>query len=308
MSTEGAGRRFELAPQDEGWPGLVPPSSEIPRIYGIGDPQVLLGPCLSVVGARRGTPYGLAVAAMAGRLAAEVGITVVSGGALGVDAASALAALDAGGRTVVVAGSGADVVYPEVNRDVFRRAVAQGGAVVALEPWGTPPRKYTFRKRNRLISALSPVLLVCEAGIPSGTFSTADAAAELGRTVYAAPGSMFSAFSKGTNRLIAQGATILEDELSLETALSMDYGVLRLSPTGAPVAQPDRLLSALIAQPLRVDDVAAHLGVTVLEALQLLAEKEVEGLVTKLPDGTYAPTERAYARFSGPAGGAGGIG
>lgn len=297
----GATARFELVPGDDLWPALVPAGPEIPRIYGLGDPCALAGPCLSIVGARRGTPYGRAVADMAGRLAAEADITVVSGGALGVDAAAARAALNAGGRTIVVAGTGADVVYPAKNRDVFERALATGGAVVALEPWGKQPTRYGFPRRNRLIAALSPVLLVTEAGIPSGTFSTADAAMELGRTLYAAPGSMFSPYSKGTNRLIAQGATILEDEVSLEEALSFDYGLLRRAPDGAPVAPADRLLSALVAQPLRPDDVASYLGISAIEAMRLLSEKEVQGLVTRLPDGTFAPSERAYARLRGAA-------
>ncbi|MEY8436639.1 DNA-processing protein DprA [Atopobiaceae bacterium 24-176] len=283
---------FELLPDDPLWPPLVGEESGIERIYGRGDPEVLSSPCISIVGARRGTPYGRAVAALAGRVAAEAGITVVSGGAMGVDAAAARAALAAGGRTVVCAGTGADIVYPASSRDVFEGAQAHGGAVVALEPWGSPPARWTFPKRNRLIAALSPVLVVTEAGVPSGTFSTADAAVELGRTVYAAPGSMFSAPSRGTNLLISQGATMIVDEESLEMSISMDYGVLR-RPAVRESKDHGRAFSALVAQPMRPDDLAASVGKGVLEVMRLLSDYEAAGLVTRLPDGRYAPTEAA---------------
>lgn len=283
---------FELVPEDPLWPPLVGDGSGIERIYGRGNPEALSSPCISVVGARRGTPYGRAVASLAGRVAAEAGLTVVSGGAMGVDAAAARAALAAGGRTVVCAGSGADIVYPASSRDVFEGAQGQGGAVVALEPWGSPPARWTFPKRNRLIAALSPVLVVTEAGVPSGTFSTADAAVELGRTVYAAPGSMFSAPSRGTNLLISQGATMIVDEESLEMSISMDYGVLR-RPAVRQAKDHGRAFSALVAQPMRPDDLAASLGKGVLEVMRLLSDYETAGLVTRLPDGRYAPTEAA---------------
>ncbi len=283
---------FELVPGDDLWPPLVGEGSGIDRIYGRGDPSVLSTPCISVVGARRGTPYGLAVASLAGRVAAAAGLTVVSGGAMGVDAAAARAALAAGGRTVVCAGTGADLVYPASSRDVFEGATAQGGAVVALAPWGTGPSRWTFPRRNRLIAALSPVLVVTEAGLPSGTFSTADAAVELGRTVYAAPGSMFSPSSRGTNLLISQGATMIVDEESLEMSISMDYGVLR-SPRMRTAKDRGRLYSALVGQAMRPDDLAAALGKGVLEVMRLLADYEAEGLVRRLPDGRYSPTEAA---------------
>lgn len=287
------GERFEMAPGDPRWPDEVGTESGIERIFGIGDPAVLQGPCISVVGARRGTPYGLAVAAMVGRLAAEAGIVVVSGGAMGVDAEAARAALAAGGCTVVCAGTGADRVYPASSRDVFDAAKGDRGAVVALEPWGRKPARWTFPRRNRLIAALSPVLVVTEAGMPSGTFSTADAAIELGKTVYAAPGSIYSPTSRGTNHLISQGATMIVDESSLEMALSMDYGVLR-HPRTEEAPDRGRLLSALVAQPMRPDDLAAWLGQGVLEVLRTLSDYEVAGLAVRLPDGRYAPGPRAY--------------
>ena len=288
-----AERRWELTPDDAAYPDSLRATDEPPaRLYGRGDEAVLATMCLAVIGARRATPYGLAIASMAGRVAAESGITLVSGGAMGCDAAAARGALDAGGRTVVVSGVGADKVYPRTSQDVYERAVAQGGAVVAIEPWGTPALPFNFPKRNRVIAGLSTAVVVCEAGARSGTTSTATAAIEFDREVYAAPGSVFSPYSQGANALIRDGAHIITCETDLEMLISQDFGVLRL--VREEVATPrGRVLSALVATPLRVDDLAHYLGETPLDTMRRLAELEVQGAVTRLPDGRYTASEQA---------------
>ncbi|MGI6229513.1 MAG: DNA-processing protein DprA [Tractidigestivibacter sp.] len=265
-----------------------------PVIYGIGDPDVLSRPMMSIVGARRATPYGLAVAEMAGRVAAECGIVVVSGGALGCDHAASAAALDYGGKTVVIPGCGADVVYPRSSKDVFDRAESGGGAVISIEPWGTTPRRFAFPRRNAIIAALSKCLFVTEAGNRSGTMSTADVAVRLGRTVFAIPGSIFSPLSAGTNKLISEGAQMICDEQALETAISLEYDRLRLVPDGAPGRPQGRLLSALVASPSRPQELAERLNEDVLDILRSLSDYEAGGLVTKLPDGRYAPSKSYY--------------
>lgn len=293
LVTRFAHLKFELSPGDALWPSMVNPDElHACRMYGIGDPQCLSRACFSIVGARRATPYGLALAKMAGRIAAEAGIVSVSGGAIGVDIASAQASLDAQGTTVIVAGTGPDVIYPTVNARVFERAIETGGAVVALERWGTGPKRYTFPKRNRLIAALSRSLFVTEAGLPSGTLSTAQAALEMGRELYAAPGSIFSAHSRGTNWLISEGATILVDEESLEIALSRDYGVLR-SERVRNTKDRGRCYSALLAQPMRPDELAQYMGHDTLFMLKILSDYEMKGMVQRLPDGRYAPSVSA---------------
>ena len=285
--------RWELRRGGRDYPESLKVMETQPRvIYGRGDPTVLSGPCLSVIGARHATPYGLTIAAMAGRVAAESGIVLVSGGAMGCDAAAARGALDAGGKTIVVSGVGADQVYPPSSADVFERAVAQGGAVISLEQWGAEPLPFRFPKRNRIIAALSKAVLVCEAGGRSGTTSTAMAAVDYGREIYAAPGSIFSQYSQGANALIRDGAHIICCEADLEMLLTRDYGVLRL--VGERVVGPrDRVISALVATPLRVDDLAHHLGETPLDMMRKVAELEVLGLVVRLPDGRYTATEHA---------------
>ena len=288
-----SGGRWELARGSEGYPPALedlegPPAA----VFGIGDPLALLGPCISVVGTRRPTPYGTAVAQMVGRVAARCGLVVVSGGARGCDYAAGRAALDAGGRTVVVAGCGADRVYPSSSADLFRDAAGSGSCVVSIERWGTAPLRYTFPKRNRVIAALSRSLVVTEAGLPSGTFSTAGCAAELGREVYAVPGSIFSPNSAGANRLIETGAAIVADEVALEMRITMDYGLMLLRSEHAPRRDPP-IMAALVASPARPEELAAEMGEEVLTVVRNLANYESTGLARRLPDGRYAPTERA---------------
>lgn len=287
-------KHWTIEPKDEVYPELLRDLDPNPVLNGIGDVSVLCKPCVSVVGARRATPYGLAIAEMAGRVAAECGLVVVSGGAMGCDHAAARGALDAGGKTVVVSGCGPDVVYPASSGDVFGAAVCDGGAVVSMERWGSQPNRYVFVKRNSVIAALSSVLIVTEAGRRSGTMSTADAAIALGRTVYAVPGSIFSPTSSGTNKLICDGARIICDTRDIELALSLDYGLSRIVTDAAPYAYGD-LLSALMANPMRPQELSEYLNQDLLELIKTLVEFESKGLVSRLPDGRYTPSEDVFS-------------
>ncbi len=291
---------WEVHPGDDLWPEMVTDAARVGDvIYGVGDPSLMGEPCLSIIGARRATPYGLAIAKLAGRIAAECGLVVVSGGALGCDAAASRSAIAAGGKTILVAGSSAENVYPKTNRDIFAEARAHG-CVLSLAPWGTEPHRFAFPVRNRLIAGLSKALVVCEASMPSGTFSTAQAASDLDRRIYAAPGSIFSPYSRGTNWLLEQGATIIVDETSLELAISSDYDVARLVRQQFEDPERGEVLKALIAEPKRADDLAEALSMEVITLLRTLADYEAMGLVAKLPDGCYAPTEAALLGAEDP--------
>lgn len=283
------GDAFELRRGDADYPSSLedlpyPP----PVIYGRGDPKALSEEAISVIGARRATPYGLSNSEIAGRLTAESGLVLVSGGAMGCDSAAARAALAAGGRTVVVAGCGADIVYPRSSKDVFEGA-ARRGAVISLEKWGFPPERYTFPKRNKVIAALSRATFVAEAARHSGTMSTAETAVELGRELYAIPGSIFSPTSVGTNDLIANGARIICSEKDLEACISLDFERLRLTGGRVPTVS-GRVISALIASPMRADDLATRMGEGVLDTLKALSDYESRGIVVRLPDGRYSPS------------------
>lgn len=287
------GDRWVLTKGDGAWPQALNDLEDPPeRVFGIGSRDVLRESCISIIGARRASPYGLSVARLAGRVAAECGIVVVTGGAMGCDVTAARAALDAGGKTIVVTGTGADVTYPRSSEDVFARAVTQG-AVVSLENWGQTPRRYAFPKRNRIIAALSQSILICEAGLRSGTFSTALAAGQMGRDLYAVPGSIFSPESMGANQLIAEGAHIIASEIDLEQRISLDFGMLRMVGEGVP-RQEGRILSALMSEPTRPDDLARYLAEPVTSILVALSDYEGAGMVKRLPDGRYSLSESAY--------------
>ena len=286
--------KWEITTEDEDYPQELLLLNHPPEVlYGMGDRSILRMPCLSIIGARKATPYGMAIAEMSGRCAADNNIVVVSGGALGCDYMAGMAALNAGGKTIVVAGCGADVTYPTTSNELFEAARGGQGAVISLDKWNTPPRRYAFPRRNAVIAALGKVLLVTEAGLCSGTMSTAEFANSLGKTIYARPGSIFSPASAGTNRLISEGAQIVPDETSLGIAISLDFDCLvqeqlkqdkKLTP----------LLSALIASPSRPEELAWRLSENVLTVLNSLTDYEARGMVKRLPDGRYTPSKEFY--------------
>ena len=188
-------------------------------LYCIGDASVLVRPSLAVVGSRKSTPYGEHVAKLLAGKAAAAGVGIVSGGASGCDSFAHQAALDQGAMTVVVLAGGCDRYYPAGNRGLFQQVVDAGGVIVSERPWNTPALPYMFVARNRIIAALARATLIVEAGLPSGTFSTADEAIEAGRDVLAVPGSIFSPNSRGTNALISQGAGCIVDEEAFDVFL-----------------------------------------------------------------------------------------
>lgn len=279
----------------EGYPPRLLDLPEPPeRLYVRGDPNALLQESVSVIGARKATPYGIAASRLAGRVAAECDLTLVSGGAMGCDSAAARGALDAGGRTVVVSGCGANRVYPRSSEDVFERAVAQGGAVVSLEGWDNPPRRYSFPKRNPVIAALSRAVFIAEAGERSGTLGTALAAEQVGRDLYVVPGSIFSPTSQGANQLIADGAYVITSERDLEARISLDYDVVRASAGDGDGRPMGRVLSALLGEPMRADDLARHLDAPVLDVIRCVSDYEARGVVERMPDGRFSLSAEAY--------------
>lgn len=278
------------------------------RLYVIGDVTVLRMPSLSVVGARKATPYGRGCARRFSTLAAARGLVIVSGGARGCDSEAHRAAIAEGAPTVAFLGGGCDRIYPAENAALFQSIIDGGGAVVSERDWTFPPVPYAFRARNRLIASLSAATLIVEAGLPSGTFSTADEALAAGSEVLAVPGSITSASSRGANRLISQGAVpIIDDDTFLDALFSI-YGCLRRetfsgegSGDGALAGRQaaDFLLAALRAEPLGMEklrDIAkecAPAGDDPWVWLMLrLAKLEQEGEVERYPDGRFGPVVR----------------
>ena len=221
------GPRTVLERGAEGFPpslGMVHDPPE--RLYVLGNPAALVEG-LAVVGARKATPYGLGCARRFARMAAERGVVVVSGGARGCDAEAHRAALDAGCPTVAFLGGGCDQLYPSEHHGLFQSIVDGGGAVVSEHPWDYPPLPFAFRARNRLIAGLARATLIVEAGLPSGTFSTADEALVANREVLVVPGAITSASSRGANRLVYQGATPIIDDDTFQDALFSLFGLLK---------------------------------------------------------------------------------
>jgi DNA processing protein len=196
-------------------------ADEVPRLYGLAVASTLyvrgaLGdePSVAIVGARAASRAGMDRAFELASHLARRGIRVVSGGAIGIDAAAHRGALVAGGLTTVVLGSGIDVPYPARNIELFDAVVAAGGAVVSMFPMATQPRRENFPRRNRLIAALVDQVVVVEADVRSGSLSTARAATQLGRPLGATPGSV------GCARLIATGVGVVETAADLDALIA----------------------------------------------------------------------------------------
>jgi DNA processing protein len=287
-----AAARFELPLGTPDYPAVLAESPCPPRmLYGVGDASSLQ-PALGVVGSRNATPYGVAAARLFAGWAAEAGYVVVSGAALGCDQAAHTAALEAGGRTVAVMAGGADVVYPQ-RSGALLAAIARQGAVVSEHPWGSEPRRWTFRTRNRIIAGFSRVLLVLEASLPSGTFTTAEYALEAGRALAVVPGSIFAPECAGTNRLLLTGAFPITDVSGLKDLLVAEIGdppndlVIPASCAGAPSGDP--VLAAIRTDPKRPDDLSRLLGLDIVTVARHLGALESAGTVARYPDGRYGP-------------------
>jgi DNA processing protein len=294
-----AGSRFELSLGDERYPSQLALTPRPPRtLYGLGDADALR-PGLAIIGSRKATPYGLDCAAWFAERAAAEGVSVISGAAMGCDQSAQRSALAAGGTSVAVLGCGADVDYPARARDLLDALRAGAGAVVSEFPWGMPPARGHFPARNRIIAGLASAVLVVEAALPSGTFSTADHALAAGRDVLAVPGSVFFAGSAGCNRLIRQGAApVCCDEdlldslwaaglLDGDTPRCLGADQRRLS-TGAT----DPVLRAILADPSTPDRLITSLGLDAAEILRTLAVLESRGAIARYPDGRYGPCSR----------------
>lgn len=285
--------RWELRPGCTGYPSLLAATPRPPDpLYVMGDPISLMEG-FAVVGARKATPYGLRCASWLAGHAARRGVTIISGAAIGCDQAAQRAALAAGGNVVSVLGCGADVDYPSSARDLLA-LLRRDGAVVSEQPWGSPPQRWAFRERNRIIAGLSRAVLVVEASLPSGTFSTADFALDAGREVLAVPGSIFAPECRGPNRLIKQGAYPVTGTDDLDDVLqAVGFENLlpevRLPDDDGLHATEDDTLRALLADPMRPDDLAMALRLPVAQVLRRVASLEAAGLVHRYPDGRYGP-------------------
>lgn len=249
---------------------------------------------VALVGTRNATLYGKEVARdFATHLAANR-VTVVSGLAKGIDTMAHKAALDAGGRTLAVLGSGLDQIYPPDNR-ALAEAIAAQGALLSDYPLGTRPDAVNFPPRNRIISGLSKAVLVVEAGETSGALITTEFAAEQGRDVFAVPGNINQKQSLGPNRLIQQGAKVALSATDILNELNITQVAERAQVRAALPTDPAErtVLGALSASPTHIDDLSVQLQLPMAELSGRLALMELKGLVRQVGGMNYVAAKEA---------------
>ena len=256
--------------------------------------------CLAVVGSRNPTAQGAENARLFARALCGAGLTIVSGLALGVDAAAHEGALEAAtsagtmAATIAVVGTGLDRVYPRKNLDLAHR-IAAHGLIVSEYPLGTPPLPGNFPKRNRIISGLSQGTLVVEAALASGSLITARMAAEQGREVFAIPGSIHAPQSRGCHALIRQGAKLVEsaqdvlEELKIPatTVPGLPHEGVNAPGAAASDETEDPVLAALGYDPMGLDALIARTGMDASTLQVALLELELDGRIARLPGGLF---------------------
>jgi DNA processing protein len=278
--------QYILTLADAAYPPALLEIADPPTVlYVRGNPARLNDRGLAIVGSRNATAQGVQNAENFARTLAGHGFAIISGLALGIDAAAHRGALAASGNTIAVIGTGADRLYPARNM-ALAQAIVTHGAIVSEFPLGTPALAANFPRRNRIISGLSRGVLVVEAAIESGSLITARLAAEQGREVFAIPGSIHSPVARGCHQLIKQGAKLVESASDILEELGS------FEPAAAIPAEPDAstedpLLLALAHDPCSLDELAERTG---YETEQLLAELlmlELGGLIATLPGNRY---------------------
>ena len=273
---------------DEAYPAALLEIPDPPvALYVKGDAALLSRPSLAVVGARNATPQGEANAESFSRALSEAGLCIVSGLALGIDAAAHRGGLAGPGSTVAVIGTGADRIYPARNAALARQ-IAEAGVIVSEFPLGIGPLAHNFPRRNRLIAGLAQGVLVVEAALKSGSLITARLATDCGREVFAIPGSIHSPVARGCHQLIRDGAKLVETAVDI-------LDELRLAPREAApqlASAPDDaegdealVIGAMGHDPVDMDALVQRTNLTAEALYAILLALELDGRVSRLPGG-----------------------
>jgi DNA processing protein len=260
-----------------------------PVMFVRGDVRLSDRRAVAVVGTRRATAYGREMARTITTDLARAGVTIVSGLALGIDGVAHQAALEAGGRTLAVLGSGLRMIYPYRHRELAARIAGQGAVLSDFHP-DTPPDASNFPARNRLISGLSLGVVVVEAPQRSGALITVDFAADQGRDVFAVPGTVFAASSAGCNRILRDGARLVRSADDILEDLRLGEAPKQL-PMDSPAALDEparRVLSVLTAEPRHIDEISAIAVMPVASLASTLMTLELQGLVRNAGAQYYA--------------------
>jgi len=291
MENVRAADAWVLTLEDDGYPSLLREIINAPVVlYGRGGLLPEDNRSVAMVGTRRASGYGKEMTKQLAGSLASAGITVISGLAAGIDAASHRGALDAGGRSIAVLGSGIDVIYPSQHRELAR-SMEQAGAIITEYPPGTKPERGNFPMRNRIISGMTLGTVIVEAPERSGSLLTAELAGEQGREVFAVPGNANSPNSRGCNLLIQDGARLVlsaEDilqELDLaHRASSTRQAVKRVAPANR---LEETILHELATEPLHVDELSRACALSVQTINATLTLMELKGLVFQTAPMTY---------------------
>jgi len=265
---------------------LLQISDPPPILYAQGRVELLARPAFAIVGSRNATPLGAEDAQRFARSLSEAGFVIVSGLALGIDAAAHRGGLEGASSSIAVMGTGADIFYPRRNVKLAGELAARGCLLSEL-PLGTPPDRLNFPRRNRLISGLARGVLVVEAALQSGSLITAYEALHQNRDVFAIPGSIHATVSKGCHKLIKEGAKLVEcaDDVLSEFGMANacpDSGIRRFAD-----AQGDALLTALTSAALSIDELAQRTGLEAATLAARLTWLEIQGTVQSIPGARF---------------------
>jgi len=285
------------------YPGLLRELPDPPlALFLRGEASLLHLPQLAMVGSRNASRGGVDNARQFAQFLAANGLVVTSGMALGIDSAAHEGALDGGGATIAVLGTGLDRVYPARNRDLAHR-IAEHGLLLSEYPPGTPPLPGNFPRRNRIIAGLALGTLVVEAALKSGSLITARLASELGREVFAIPGSIHNPLARGCHALIREGAKLVETAEHVVEELGAQLGGLQPqsgqeAATQAPDSEPDaqhrQLLEAMGYDPVSTDQLVARTGFSAAEVSSMLLLLELQGHVSSESGGLFTRLGNAY--------------
>lgn len=271
-----SGERRLVAISGSEYPVGLRDLEDAPAIHVVGD--LTCAPGVAVVGTRRCTRYGVDLAEAFGSAISSSGWTTVSGLARGIDAAAHRGALAAGGHAVAVLGSGVDVCYPAENRPIYDGILSSGGAVISEYGPGTPPARWRFPARNRLIAAMSAAVVVVEAARTGGALITARLAGEIGRPVFAVPGDVDRPASEGCNRLIRDGA---------HPVLGPEDLIEELSLTLGPPAPASSKSGPIPPEGLDIDELPSIWGMAMPQVLARIGSLEISGRARRVGGRVY---------------------
>jgi len=270
--------------EDDNYPELLKHAPNRPKALFVKGALEKYKTAVAIVGSRKSTAYGKAFASELAADMVSAGVVIISGAARGIDTAAHRGAIEAGGTTYAVLGCGLDTVYPPENKNLFSQIISSG-ALISEYPPETPPLAHNFPARNRIVAGMCQGVVVVEAGAKSGALITADFALDYGRDVFAVPGHNRSEMSRGTNKLIKQGAFLVETSEDILSVLGIEHKLCPQTNTLTDIEKD--LLEVLGWEPKRLDEIAKETNGGLASAPAILLSLELTGYIKKDITGNY---------------------